>query len=340
LATLGEIHRKQEQGLPLVPDRKHHALFRPEVDEAILESHQSALREEAKELLRSDIQHIQNVSYRLAVSGAEICGKDVAPVLGATIARLQDYLPKNNTNIKKSEVQAAFGVGKKVTVLALAPRSPAERAGLREGDRIVSVDGSKTRRTKDVFDRLRRSRSGDPKLGITRGRDKIELSLPRVLGCEHGTRVHVDSGIDTRTHENRHDMSIPTGLLRVVRDDDELAIAISHQIGHQLIGSFRTGKDEPRADELGLWIAAAAGFDIAKAPAFWDRVAAEEFWKISADMDDTYISHGAMSQRSLAVLEVVAAYQSQHESLAAGDDAAPAVGTPPSAKAPNEASAQ
>jgi predicted Zn-dependent protease len=90
-----------------------------------------------------------------------------------------------------------------------------------------------------------------------------------------------------------------------VKDDDELAIAISHQIGHQLIGTFRTGKDEPHADELGLRIAAQAGFDISKASAFWDRVAAEEFWKISSDMDGGYIAHGAMSRRILAIRSVI-----------------------------------
>jgi predicted Zn-dependent protease len=92
-----------------------------------------------------------------------------------------------------------------------------------------------------------------------------------------------------------------------VADDDELAIAIAHQIGHQLIGTFRTGKDEPDADALGLRIAARAGFDIAKAPAFWERVASEEFWKISSDMGGTYIPHGAMSRRMPAIRATIAA---------------------------------
>jgi hypothetical protein len=241
------------------------------------------------------------VSYRLAVAGSPTCGEQIAPVLGATVARRQDFLRG-----KKAEGEAAFGIGDGVTVLAVASGSPAERAGLREGDQIHSLDGSRIKRSKHVFDRLRKSRSGDPTLRIRREQDELEVTLPRVEGCGHGTLVAVSSAIDTATHDNKHDMWVPTGLLRFVRDDNELAIAISHQIGHQLIGTFRTAKDEPRADELGLRIATEAGFDTAKAPAFWDRVAAEEFWKISSDMDGTYIPHGAMSQRILAIRGAVA----------------------------------
>jgi membrane-associated protease RseP (regulator of RpoE activity) len=313
LGGIKEIHRKQEEGLPLVPEKGRLALDRPDVGEEAVEAHQSKLREEALERLRSDIRRIQNVSYRLVVAGASVCGEQIAPVLGATVARRQDFL-----RAKKAEGEAAFGVGNNVSVLAVAAGSPAERAGLREGDRILSVDGSRIRRTKHVFDRMRKSRSGDPTLIIGRGQDEIEMTLPRVEGCEHGTLVSVSGSVDTTTHTNKHDMWIPTGLLRFVKDDDELAIAISHQIGHQLIGTFRTGKDEPHADELGLRIAAQAGFDISKASAFWDRVAAEEFWKISSDMDGGYIAHGAMSRRILAIRSVI----TERENLTTPDNGA------------------
>ena len=46
----------------------------------------------------------------------------------------------------------------------------------------------------------------------------------------------------------------------------------------------RRGRDEPPADHLGLFIAARAGFDVSKAPGFWDRLAAEEPWKIHSDV--------------------------------------------------------
>lgn len=310
LGAVDEIHRKQAQGVPLEPEkRRGTALDRPDVDEADLDVHLSELRDEALHRLRSDVRRVQSVSYRLAVSGASACGEQIAPVLGATVARREDFLRG-----KKAEGEAAFGIGSDVTVLALAPDSPAERAGLREGDRIVSVDGSRIKRSRHVFDRLRKSRSGDPKLRILRGRDKLELSLPRVEGCDHGTMVFVSGSIDTDTHDNRHDMRVPSGLLRFVEDDDELAIAISHQIGHQLIKSFKTVKDESRADQLGLRIAAQAGFDVAKALKFWDRVAAEEFWKINSSAGEN-IPHGALASRASVIRAAVAAGDAVNSSV-------------------------
>jgi hypothetical protein len=87
-----------------------------------------------------------------------------------------------------------------------------------------------------------------------------------------------------------------------VKDDDELVIAISHQIPASADRNLQDGQGRtPRRRTRAADCAAQAGFDIAKAPAFRDRVAAEEFWKISSDMDGTYIPHGAMSQRILAI---------------------------------------
>ena len=301
-AVLDEIARKRELERPLEPEEGFVSLVRPEVSDAELEAHQEALREDALKVLRSDQERIGNIGYRLAVAGAPLCDESVAPVLGATVGRARDFAFG-----KGEEVKAAFGVGDGVTVFAMAPESPAERAGLLVGDRILEIDGDRIKRTKHVFEKLRDSRSGDLAFRIGRGDETIELVLPRTDGCWHGAIVTAAGGTDTASHDNKKEILIPTGLLRFVEDDDELAIAISHQLGHQVIGRFRSAKHEPRADELGLRIAALAGFDVSKAPSFWDRWAAEQFWKISRDMDDTYIPHGAMSARAPAIRGFLAA---------------------------------
>ena len=122
--------------------------------------------------------------------------------------------------------------------------------------------------------------------------------MPREIGCPFGILTAPNTGATTGAHRNRLEILVPTGLARFAADDDELAIAIAHQMGHQIVGSFRTLDDEPRADELGLEIAHRAGFDVAKAPAFWDRWAAAQFWTIATDMDGTYIPHGGMALRA------------------------------------------
>lgn len=297
-ATLDEIAAHRAAGTPLEPGKNRpHA---PEVEEDAVEAHVESLREDALVLLRSRQKRIQDVSYRLALAGASECADDSAPILGATLARRQDF-----GRHKSDEVAAAFGVGDDVTVLAVAEASPAQRAGLRVGDRIEKVNGSRIRRTTHVFDRLRSSREGDPVFRIERDDEDIELALPRELGCPYGTLVFI-GGTDTDHHGNRHEVAVPTGLLDFVRDDDELALAIAHQMAHSIHGRFRDVEDEPPADTLAVRIASRAGFDVTKAPDFWDRWGAEQFWKISTDRSNVdHIPHGAMSLRAPAIRTAV-----------------------------------
>lgn len=257
------------------------ALERPEVDEAALEQHISMLRREASEELRARQARVLEVSFRLKTAAATLCREEVAPVLGAAISRRRDHLRGH-----EKEAEEAFGVVDEVKVLAVADSSPGEEAGLEVGDLIVAVNGSSTPKTIDVFAALRQL-DGPPTIRARRGDEELDISLPRVEGCDHGVMVFVSGSPDTRSHRNKDEIFVPTGLLDIVRDDDELAIAIAHQMAHQVLGSttpIDAKDEEPPADRLGLQMAARAGYDVSKAPEFWDRLAAEEPWKIAFDV--------------------------------------------------------
>lgn len=302
-AALEEIEQLRARGEPLEPTKGRHSL-RAKIPDEALKAHIAALREQALAAFRADQERAQVVSYRLAVAGIPDCGKDVAPVLGAMVARRQDF-----GRHRADEVAAAFGVGDDVTVVTVAPGSPADRAGLRPGDRLKRVDGSRVRKSTQVYDRLRSSKKGPIPIELERDDESLELALPRELGCHYGTMLLPYSGAETTNDGNRKDMLVATGLLRFVRDDDELAVAIAHQMGHHILDSFRETDDEPTADELGIAIAARAGFDVSKAPDYWDRWASVLFWKISSDTDGDHIPHGTMASRAPAIRRAVAKAQ-------------------------------
>jgi len=280
-------------------------LERPEFDARTLSARVVGLRSEARASYALIQKHIEDVGYQLAHSGAPICGEAVAPLLGASLARRNDFV----LHAKKAQVEAAFGVGDRVKVFAVAGGSPAERAGLRAGDEIVAVDGRSITRTKHVFEALRRSSSGDPLFRVLREGTAHSLSLPRELGCDSGLRVYVSSSIDTSSDYNERDVWVPTGLVRFVKNDDELAIAIAHQIAHRLVGSFHRLQDEPRIDSLALVLSARAGFTITHAAGFWDRVAAEQPWKIPLATGGHPVDHGALELRAPVIRASVAEIQ-------------------------------
>ena len=65
-----------------------------------------------------------------------------------------------------------------VLVTSVTPDSPAQRAGLKAGDVITSIDGDRVRRTEDVIDELR-DKEGDVTVGILR--DKQESSVKATI---------------------------------------------------------------------------------------------------------------------------------------------------------------
>ena len=99
-------------------------------------------------------------------------------------------------------------------------------------------------------------------------------------------------------------VQLTTAVIDFVRNDDELALVIAHELSHNILkhrekldaqgvsrGLFRSfGKNpgriratENEADRLALRLMHKAGFDIAVAPAFWDRFGRETSHGIFSD---------------------------------------------------------
>ena len=96
---------------------------------------------------------------------------------------------------------------------------------------------------------------------------------------------------------------------RIIRD---AAIAV-------VDGGFAAvGKSaEIAADRLGLYLAARAGFDVAAAPGLWDRLAVEQPWSLSDDVEhygsNSVPPHGYMASRAVAVRAIVAEIESKRD---------------------------
>jgi len=300
-ATIDEIEAKRAASKPLSPDSGRFALEVPEVPEAEAELRRDRLRSDALDQFREDQQRVADVSHRLAVAASEWCGAHTGAQFGAIVGRRHDFGAGHNP-----QIEAAFGADEEVTVFATARNSPAEAALLRKGDRILMADGRRVKKAQQVFDRMRQT-DGPVSLRIRRDGQELELEIPFARGCAIGALLQPGSSADTGHHSNRKEMVVSTALMRFVRDDDELAIAIAHQLAHQIEGKFRSVRYEPEADVLGLRIAARAGFDVSKAPAFWDRWAAEQLWKIPSRVRGEFVPHGGMGRRAPVIRETAAA---------------------------------
>lgn len=190
----------------------------------------------------------------------------------------------------------AFTFRKPVSIAALVTGGPAARAGLQPGDGLTAADGSVVwydpaakdqRPTSGRIDGLRetiaeRLSEGRPvRFGIATANGHRDLIVDPPPVCASDFWVDVRSKRDAGADGKR--VRVTSGLIDYVRDDDELAAVVAHEMAHNLldhrprIDASKSGKTkvikatEAEADRLSVWLMANAGYDPEAAISFWQR---------------------------------------------------------------------
>jgi putative radical SAM enzyme (TIGR03279 family) len=108
-------------------------------------------------------------------------------------------------------------------VVAVAPGSPAQRAGLEPGDEVVSLNGQQPR---DVIQWQLLADDADLDVEVRRGGLDLDLSVPKAAGEPLGAEVHSALFDQVRTCDNHCEFcfiyQLPPGLRQslYVKDDD------------------------------------------------------------------------------------------------------------------------
>lgn len=136
-------------------------------------------------------------------------------------------------------------------------------------------------------------RSGSAKLQVYRDGRAILVDLHPVMGCPARGRL-ARSGQPNAFADGRWAI-MTTKLLGFIRNDDELAVAMAHELAHNILGhpgviedgvskgifknigknAARVHKTEEEADRLGIKLVWAAGYDVSAAIPFWRRLYAK-----------------------------------------------------------------
>jgi predicted Zn-dependent protease len=142
--------------------------------------------------------------------------------------------------------------------------------------------------------------------------------IERIRACAH--EVWVGWTEEITSGRRKHDHAwISVGMIRFAESEDELAVAIGHELAHRILGGRDRSypKNELRADEIGLLLAARTGYDETVAPAFWERFALEKPWMIRWEPDSKRAKeprHARVAERLLAMpgyLEEIARLRSE-----------------------------
>lgn len=249
-------------------------------------------------------QRVARVGYRLSAANAELCPA-VRNSAGWLLHAAGQYRPE-----LRPHAEARFGLdGDLPGVLAVPDGSPAARAGLRQGDLILGVDGETLTRGPDRraaayegleanLQRLDLALARAPVTLVVRrdGEDRT-VSLTPELACGYDVQLDPSDELNARADGKR--LFITTAMAGFAVTDDELALVLGHELAHHVLEhrgwheaetrgrqtqtvpalSDTPGGSERQADRVGLYLAARAGFDTAVAPGFWRRFGAYN-WRV------------------------------------------------------------
>ena len=236
---------------------------------------------------------VATIGHRLAVASADLCStRQWRP--GIILHDLVQYRRHEQAALR-AYGRLDLGPG----VLALAAGGPAERAGIRRDDILVSVDGTaispaEGRRfaaIEPILDLVERQfEDGKARVEVMRGDERLAIEVPAERGCP--TRFQVISGDSADARADGVYVQVEARISRHVRDDGELAAVIAHEFAHNVLRHrerlnaqrvrrglganfgrsavlFRESEEE--ADRLSVYLLHRAGYDPESAVRFWSR---------------------------------------------------------------------
>lgn len=191
---------------------------------------------------REEDARVATIAWRLARAGVAHCPAP-APLTGLVLQHLSQFEVADRPGMI-----AALGLDRGPAMIAVVPGSPADRAGLRPGDVLLAVDdvplprdaaaaapfdAARARlRADTILDRI--AQDGTHRLTLLReGREQI-VTLTPLPGCP--SRVHLARSNQRNAYADGTHVFLTTGLFARLRNDDERAFVIAHEMAHNILG--------------------------------------------------------------------------------------------------------
>lgn len=292
--------------------------------------------------IKEQVQRAWRLSRPLLTANADLCEKaqmadpGFLPWFGAA------FNPDPRFGIRPGTPEA------RGQVLAVAPGSPAERAGIKTGDELRAVDGvvlPPDLRAPLLWREALKSAAGKGRYAITLGRDGTELNVDLEVAKVCAYPVFVINGDEVNAFADGKAMYVTRGMMRFAQEDRELSLVLGHELAHNIMshidkkmtnaglglildllaavggvntqGAFSnlgagaySQEFEAEADYVGIYLLARAGFDTSGTADFWRRMAAEHPGNIRSNHA---ASHPATSQRFIAIEQTIAEVDSKRK---------------------------
>lgn len=274
----------------------------PQVSREYVEAERLRQRQLALFAHLDRLKRLLGVWERLLTGSSAFC-KTHRPVYGFSVHDRTCYREEDVRLLSER-----YRVGEGITVWYVNPELPAGKAGLRPNDRILKVNSKEPKGIREFLEALKGAYSAE--LLVERDGEVFTVRLQAEKGCDYEVFLVQDDSVNAWAAPGGR-VCVTTGLMRFIKDDDELAFVVGHELSHHILGHLAkktvnvllgtvldilvsvaggiptqgvfqqlgalvfSEEFEKEADYLGTYLAARAGYDVKKAPDFWRRMAVE-----------------------------------------------------------------
>ncbi|MYL99808.1 PDZ domain-containing protein [Novosphingobium sp. FGD1] len=237
-------------------------------------------------VVHAQMARLGSIEFALRRAAGDSC-EERSAAIGVRIDSLQAYPPGD-----RGAVRQLTGLGDLPQVVAVAPGSPAARAGVQAGDEIAAVNGESVSAIEARIDEpsliadaleeaIADTRSDAPLVLELRRAGKPWQAQPEPMHlC--AARFILKTGEGLVAYSGGTDVAISDKLVEFARNDDELAVFAAHELAHVLAkdGKTRSLRErramEDRADILGVELMRCAGYDPVRGMDIWRRYNARD----------------------------------------------------------------
>lgn len=305
---------------------------RPTIDSELTAQEAAKQREMAARDFLAKKLRLRDVAAPVLLNNVGLCGEKVSPMLGFTVFTTG----ANEDKEWGATWDKVYDAGDRVRVISVGKGSPAEVAGMQEGDVLVAVNGKTLAAGKEGYTQAlqeigtAQNATNPIALDLMRQDQPVSVQLTPRLACDYPVELVLNSEVNA--YANGEGILVNTGMMDFVRSDDELGMIIGHELAHNTMGHIKakqgnalvaglfgavlsglTGVNvtslfmqagggafsqefEHEADYVGLYYSARAGYDIEHEPDLWRRMAVQHPKAINRGS-----THPPMAERFVAL---------------------------------------
>ncbi|TNE25781.1 MAG: hypothetical protein EP349_10485 [Alphaproteobacteria bacterium] len=208
---------------------------------------------EQKKLLykraEQDNDRVARIAFPLMTANTAFCGRNVVAFDGLSGWTLDAFPPQ-----EQQMARQLFGLGAEVTLSQVVKGSPGDKAGLRKGDVLVSVNGVRLmtgrQGLKQASDLMQQAGLRPSQIHFMRGGKIANTTLTPVQSCAFS--VYIDQkASNLNAYADGQNIVVSRGMMRFVESDTELALVIAHELAHNAMGHVDKKKNNALTGALG-----------------------------------------------------------------------------------------